>query len=158
MPYQNCPEQCRSITGVHSCYHAYTDTCRLTSEDCSGFVRWVFWNALHLDIGPDGNAQLRHGLAKHWLVQVTRNIHSDWRTMGLHVGDIVFFGVRAGTAVYGNGTISPDPNVAGTSHVAIYAGNGQVVENGGNAWQGHHPLDNQGDYQYVMRPALPATE
>ena len=117
----------------------------------------MFWNALHLDIGPDGNAQLRHGLARHWPVQVTRNIHGDWRTMGLHVGDIVFFGVGAGTQVYGNGTISPDPNVAGTSHVAIYAGNGQVVENGGNAWQGYHPLYNQGDYQYVMRPALPAT-
>ena len=77
VPYQNCPEQCRSITGVHSCYHAYTDTCRLTSEDCSGFVCWVFWNALHLDIGPDGNAQLRHGLSRRWPVQVTRNIHGD---------------------------------------------------------------------------------
>ena len=154
VPYQNCPEDCRSITGVHSCYRAYTDACRLTEEDCSGFVRWVFWNALHIDIGPDGNSQLRQGLARHWPVQVTRNIRGDWRTMGLQVGDIVFFG--AGTEVYGNGTISPDPNVAGTSHVVIYVGNGQVVENGGNAWQGYHPLYNQGDYQFVMRPTLPA--
>jgi cell wall-associated NlpC family hydrolase len=157
VPYQNCPAECRSITGVHSCYHAYTDRCRLTREDCSGFVRWVFWNALHIDIGPDGNAQLRQGRARHWPVHVTRDIQGDWRTMGVQVGDIVFFGVGAGTAVYGNGTISPDPNVAGTSHVAIYAGNGQVVENGGNTWRGYHPLYNQGDYQYVMRPALPAT-
>jgi cell wall-associated NlpC family hydrolase len=141
---------------VHSCYRAYTDACRLTEEDCSGFARWVFWNAVHIDIGPDGNSQLRQGLARHWPVQVTKDIAKDWKTMGLQVGDIVFFGVGANTEVYGNATVSPDPRVAGTSHVAIYAGNGQVVENGGNAWQGYHPLYNQGGWQFVMRPQLPA--
>jgi cell wall-associated NlpC family hydrolase len=153
-PYSQCRPGCADIGPAHTCFHDFTTSCLLPAEDCSGFARWVFWNAAKIDIGSNTTGQLANAVAKGWNIQVTNDIAGKYQNLTTSPGQLIIFGNDSGG--------SDDPNPAGetgASHVAIYIGDGKVIENGGDDWQGVHKLYDQGQLQYVITvPGLDTTK
>lgn len=100
-----------SITGAHDCHgKGLLPSCKLALEDCSGYTQWVFWNALGVDITRDTRSQLANATQKGWVQFQTDSIVRDQAR--LKVGDLIYYGFG--------------PTSGGTTHVAIYIGNGRV--------------------------------
>lgn len=142
-PYSQCRPACADIGPEHTCYRAFAESCLLAQHDCSGFTRWVMWNALAIDVGANTDIILHKAAQAGWLIQSTDRIADKWQTMDLQLGDII---------VFSGSSSETDPSIAsGTSHVGIYTAPGKLTENGGDTWQGEHDLYNQGSVQWVIR-------
>lgn len=100
-----------TITGSHDCHgKGLLPSCKLALEDCSGYTQWVFWNAIGVDITRDTRSQLANATQKGWVQFQTNSIVRDQAR--LKVGDLIYYGFG--------------PTSGGTTHVAIYIGNGMV--------------------------------
>ena len=89
--------------------------------DCSGFVSWCYWNAGVKD-DPSGN---------NWEDAYTKDMWKHGRvTLEPQPGDLVF---------YDNGT----------SHVALYLGDGKVMTKGDSTGPVIVPLFYRGDFKFI---------
>jgi hypothetical protein len=112
LPYDNCRPGCADITGVHSCAKDYTTACQLSPEDCSGFQRWVFFNALGIDIGTWTGAEITEATTNKWIAFTTASITAD--VAKLKPGDLIVYGT--------------DYSAASSGHVVMYMGGGKINE------------------------------